>query len=225
MKKKTYKITSNWYEKKFKDFKIYYIAAEQPKILRKDGGGFGGGKHILEVLSHKFSKFDLILTNEKRSRIKRIGKKYFIYLTLSDIKLLIGSTFQKKREIGLKLTNNYFSNIFSKYFSEKEKFFTYERGIFAELLSKNFNPAILSRDDLNALTAFLPKIYAQKNGRNLDVASVYKNKQNIQLLYLEKLVNDFDDRIKKQYGENNWQEYFKKYILLFQDGYIRKISL
>ncbi|MDO8686809.1 MAG: DUF4263 domain-containing protein [Candidatus Berkelbacteria bacterium] len=224
-KKQEYIINSSFYGKKFRGFKLYYSGfKEQPKLLQKDGRGFSGGKHILEVLTHKLKKFELTLTSEKKSQIKKVGKKYFVYLAISDIRILNSSKIQKTREIGLKLTNNHFSQIFPKFFNEKEKFFSYERGMFAELLTRDFNPAILSRDDLNSLTAFLPKIYAQKKGKNLDVASVYKNKQSIQLLYLEKLVSEYEDRTKKKLSESNWQEYFRKYILLFQDGYIKKLE-
>lgn len=223
-KKNEYVIKSTFYGKKLNGFKIYYFGNEQPKILRKDGGGFNGGKHILEVLSHKLKNFEFTITSDKRSQIKKVGKKYFVYFTLTDIRLLNNSTFQKKREVGLKLTNNYLSTVFPRFFTTKEKFFTYERGMLAELLTKDFNPAILSRDDLSALTAFLPKIYSKAKGKSLDVTSVYKNKQSIQLLYLEKLISDFDDRTKKKYAEGNWQDYFRKYILLFQDGYIQKLE-
>lgn len=224
-KKQEYIINSSFYGKKFRGFKLYYSGfEEQPKILQKDGRGFSGGKHILEVLTHKLKKFELTLTSEKKSRIKKVGKKYFVYLAVSDIRILNSSKIQKTREIGLKMTNNHFSQIFPKFFNEREKFFSYERGMFAELLTKDFNPAILSRDDLNSLTAFLPKIYARAKGKSLDVTSVYKNKQSIQLLYLEKLISDFDNRTKKKYGESNWQDYFRKYILLFQDGYIQRLE-
>ena len=224
-KKQEYIINSSFYGKKFRGFKLYYSGfEEQPKLLQKDGRGFSGGKHILEVLTHKLKKFELTLTSEKKSRIKKVGKKYFVYLAVSDIRILNSSKIQKTREIGLKMTNNHFSQIFPKFFNEREKFFSYERGMFAELLTKDFNPAILSRDDLNSLTAFLPKIYARAKGKSLDVTSVYKNKQSIQLLYLEKLISDFDDRTKKKYGESNWQDYFRKYILLFQDGYIQRLE-
>lgn len=224
-KKQEYIINSSFYGKKFRGFKLYYSGfEEQPKILQKDGRGFSGGKHILEVLTHKLKKFELTLTAEKKSQIKKVGKKYFVYLAVSDVRILNSSKIQKTREIGLKMTNNHFSQIFPKFFNEKEKFFSYERGMFAELLTKDFNPAILSRDDLNSLTAFLPKIYARAKGKSLDVTSVYKNKQSIQLLYLEKLISDFDDRTKKKYGESNWQDYFRKYILLFQDGYIQRLE-
>jgi len=224
-KKQEYIINSSFYGKKFRGFKLYYSGfEEQPKILQKDGRGFSGGKHILEVLTHKLKKFELTLTSEKKSRIKKVGKKYFVYLAVSDIRILNSSKIQKTREIGLKMTNNHFSQIFPKFFNEREKFFSYERGMFAELLTKDFNPAILSRDDLNSLTAFLPKIYARAKGKSLDVTSVYKSKQSIQLLYLEKLISDFDNRTKKKYGESNWQDYFRKYILLFQDGYIQRLE-
>ncbi|MDO8490378.1 MAG: hypothetical protein Q7S47_03100, partial [bacterium] len=80
-KKQEYIINSSFYGKKFRGFKLYYSGfEEQPKILQKDGRGFSGGKHILEVLTHKLKKFELTLTSEKKSRIKKVGKKYFVYL-------------------------------------------------------------------------------------------------------------------------------------------------
>jgi len=94
-KKNEYVIKSTFYGKKLNGFKIYYFGNEQPKILRKDGGGFNGGKHILEVLSHKLKNFEFTITGEKRSQIKKVGKKYFVYFTLTDIRLLNNSTFQQ----------------------------------------------------------------------------------------------------------------------------------
>lgn len=221
---KAYVITSSFYGKRFRGFKVFYTTKEQPKLLQKNGRGFTGGKHILEVLSHKFKKFDLVLTDTKQSKIRKVGNKYVVHLTLQDIRLLNGSTFQKKRDIGLKLTNNYFNDLFPKHFSQRDKFFSYERGIFADLLTKDFNPALLSKNDTVALTKFVSKLFLKGAGKNVDVSSVYESKQGIQLMYLQKLVDDFEKKIEKKQSENKWQEYFKKYLLLFQDGYIQKIE-
>ncbi len=79
------KITNKGYGNRWKNFPIKYIG-ERPKLIRDDGG-FTSGKNILEFLSARFKKFELILCDTK-SRIKKKGKTYQVALSVHDLRTM-----------------------------------------------------------------------------------------------------------------------------------------
>jgi hypothetical protein len=58
----------------------------------------------------------------------------------------------------------------------------------------------------------------------LDIPTAYGTIKDAQLIYLKRLVAEFDAEIAKGHDEAWWQTYFAKNILYFQDNYIRQLS-
>ncbi|MBX4206000.1 DUF4263 domain-containing protein [Candidatus Microgenomates bacterium] len=225
-KRKVYKLTTKRLGKRFFNYKIFYSGFRTlPKELKKDGTGFAGLKHLLETLIARFGKFDLVLVNEKhKSKIVKRGKKYFTYLSTSDLKLFKSEKIQKSREVTLKVAYNFFSVLYPHFFENRERYHSYEPGLFSEILTKDFRPAMLSQEDIKAISKFNSRLFSHASGEKLTLETAYESKRDIQLLLLEKLISEFDNKITKHQSEAKWQDYFRKNILLFQEGYIQKIE-
>jgi len=217
-------IQNKGYGKNLFGTKIFYEGfPNRPKFVRDDGG-FSLGKHILETLQKRFSKFKLTLVKKNKSQVLKKGNLYHVRLSIKDWDELNKSKMARSRGLNLKIVNNHFVDIFPHYFKEKDKFFSYERGLFAEVLDDRFSPSQLSATDATALNKFLPKFLNYKFGADTSVDSLVGKKRGLQLIYLEKFTNDLERRIRKISREEDWQRYFKQNILLLQEGYIKIID-
>ncbi|GEM_PF-1522239 len=214
-------IQNKGYGKKLFGTKIFYEGFPgRPKFVRDDGG-FSLGKHILETLSSRFPKVKLTLVGKNKSQILKKGKLYHVHLSSKDWDELNKSKMARSRGLNLKIVNNHFVDIFPKHFKEKDKFFSYERGLFSEVLDERFSPSQLSSADATALNKFLPKFLNYKFGTDTSIDSLVGKKRGIQLIYLEKFTNDLERRIRRTAREEEWQKYFKQNILVLQEGYIK----
>lgn len=95
--------------------------------------------------------------------------------------------------------------------------------MFAGVLSPSLDPRVLSTEDQKAVTSFAAKIAADPKATGFDEKETVARKHQVQLLHLEKLITEFEDRLPKNLSENDWQSYFEEKILYFQDSYIKKL--
>lgn len=202
---------------------IYYTGfASTPKLLPKNGRGFGGLKHILELLGGKFKKFTLTITPEQDS-ITKDKSLVKVRLSAKAIKRLTQRKFDSNRELSLRLGNQLLAEVFPTYFTFGAQVFTYQKGIFAEILNKSFDSRTLAPEDRAAITKIFTETSAQPSAA-LDIPTAYETAKDVQLLYLKQLVGDFDREIEIGHDESWWQTYFSKNILFFQSNYIKKIE-
>lgn len=218
-------ITSRWYGKRFLNKEIHYVGfGKKPKFVKADGS-FTLGKHILEALSEKFKNFDLVISFNGKSLVKKEGRKTTVTLSFQDYSLFKKAFAEKKRVVATKVVKGQLPTLYPKFFSTTEKLIVYESGLFSELLSPTFDPARLGRADLDALIAFIPKLLGYKVGtESKAIKAVVSQKEVLQLSYLEKFISDLSKRLTKKQSESSWQKYFYENILLLQEGYIEKIE-
>lgn len=218
-RKKFILVSNKSYGNRFKGYKIYYEGAK-PKLL-KDDGAFRAGKAVLELLSSKFKKFNIIIS--KKSKIKKRGKSYHIYISASDLDQIYTQLFNRERDLKQRVVAKKFSEIFPKYFKEEERLFNYEKGIFFGILTKNFMPTILSTNDRKAINDFIPRFIASGvAGKSRSLSG--KLRSGLELKVLQEIASDLEKRIKIDKSESTWQDYLKDNILHIQQGYIAFIE-
>lgn len=212
-------VTNKSYGNRFKGYKIYYEGAK-PKLL-KDDGTFRAGKTILEFLSSKFRRFNIIIS--KKSKIKKKGRFYNVYIATNDLNQIQSQLFTRGRDLKQRVIAKKLSEILPKYFKEDERLFNYEKGMFAGVLTKNFMPTILSSNDRKAFGDFIPRFIASGiAGKNVSVSG--KLKSGLELKVLQEIALDLKKRIKADKSESTWQDYLKDNILHIQQGYIAFIE-
>jgi hypothetical protein len=207
----------------FNGTKVYYLGFdEQPKFLSKGGRGFGGLKHLLEHLKGKFRKFTLTFTPEEDS-VHKDGSLYKVRLSARSVKRFGKRRWDANRELNLRLANQLLAEALPTHFTGAVSIHIYQRGMFAEILGDSFDARLLAPEDRTALTRFVTGS-AGSTGAGLDIPAAYEAARDVQLLYLRRLVADFDARILEGHDESWWQGYFSKNILYFQDSYIRRLE-
>jgi len=220
----TYTIRSKAYGKRLIGRQVFYRGfPKKPGFLKAKGQGFPGGKHLIETLDAKFKKYKLILT-PRRDEIRRAGRRLEIFISENTLSRFNSIMFEKGREAKLDAMNIVLRRAFPSQFQRTDQVETYRRGMLTRVLTHTLDPRLLSMDDVRALTSFASKVASESKAIGFDEREAVKRKRDVQLLHLKRLVTEFEGRLTKRLGENEWQAYFAEKILYFQDNYIRKIE-
>ncbi len=221
---RSYIIKNKFYGKRFIGREVYYQGFKRkPDFLKPKGQGFPGGKHLLETLESKLKNVRLILTPAK-DHIVKVGKRRDVYISEKTLKRFNSIVRQKDRETKLDAMSIVLAAVFADTFGKTDRVETYRRGMFTRVLNDDFDPRFLSMEDVRAVTKFAAKLAADPHVVGFDERDAVRRKRNVQLIYLKKLIGEFEMRLTKNIGENDWQAYFSEKILYFQDSYIRKIE-
>jgi hypothetical protein len=210
------KISNKSYGKSLQGTKIYY-KGKKPKLLKADGS-FQFGKNIIESISVKFKKFHIILISGK-SKIEKSGQTYRFFISTVDLQKMSSILFGRSRDIKQRIIANIFAEIYPKQFKDNIPLFSYDKGLFKTILTKDFLPTILSTDDRQAINNFIPRFIASGvAGKRSGTTS--KLTAGIELKVLKEIASDLEKRIKSDKSESTWQDYLKTNILHIQQGYI-----
>jgi len=221
---RSYIIKNKFYGKRFIGQKIYYQGfGRKPSFLKAKGQGFSGGKHLLETLEAKLKKIRLILTRTK-DRIVKVGKRSDVYISEKTLRRFNAIVRQKDRETKLDAMSIVLAGVFSDTFGRTDRVESYRRGMLTHVLTDQLDPRVLSMEDIRAVSRLAARIAADPKTVGFDERDAVRRKRNVQLIYLKKLIAEFEMRLTKSIGENDWQTYFSEKILYFQDSYIRKIE-
>ena len=218
---RAYKLKGSYGE--FNGSKVYYLRFEQrPGFLPQNGRGFAGLKHMLEQLKRTLKKFSLTFTPSEDS-IKKDAGNFKVRLSAKTVRKFGQRRWNESRELNLKLAHQSLAQVFPDYFTGTGPARAYQRGMFAEILSSSFDPRLLAAEDRAAMTKFVTEAVGS-GASAADIPTAYRTSRDVQLLYLERLVQEFDKEVAAGHDEAWWQKYFSQNILFFQDNYIRKIE-
>lgn len=208
----------------FNGTKVYYLGfKKQPKFLSKSGRGFGGLKHLLENLKTRFKKFTLTFTSDQ-NKVSKEGSVYKVRLSEKTVKAFGQKRWNANRELNLKLSGEMLSEAFPKCFTDYKPPIAYQKGVLAKMFGASFDSRMLSQEDSAALTKLLTSSSLGGISKAVDIPTVYKSTKGTQLLYLQRLISEFETEVAKSHDEHWWQSYFEKKILYFHNSYIRQIS-
>ncbi|TQF27428.1 hypothetical protein UNPF46_30650 [Bradyrhizobium sp. UNPF46] len=175
-------------------------------------------KHTLEHLKKKFKNFTLTITPEDNSVLKD-GSLFKVRLSARVIKKYGTRRWDGTRQLNLKLGQQMLAEVYPEHFPSAS-YHAYQRGMFAEILT-SVDQRLISTEDREALTKF---VTGASTSQTLDIPTAYQAKQDVQLIYLRRLVEEFDAEVTTGHDESWWQKYFEKNILFFQESYIRRLE-
>jgi hypothetical protein len=218
-----YTIRSKTYGKALMGRQILYRGfRRKPAFLRAKGQGFPGGKHLLETLDKKFKTYRLVLT-PKTDAIRKKGKQIEVLVSEKTMKRFDAIVFEKSREMKLDAIRSVLGGAFPGEFESTKVTGKFKRDLLSEILVDDLDPRLLSMEDVRAVTSFAARIAADPKAIGMDEREIVKRTKSVQLIYLRKLIAEFEARLEKALAEGDWQSYFAEKILYFQDNYIKKI--
>ncbi len=207
-------VKNKGYGKGLQGIKIHY-EGQKPSTLKADGS-ITFGKHILELLTKTFTKFQWIITPSTDS----IEYKYGIHRVRTSVRTLsrmYQELFSRSKDIKVDILSDFFSIAYPGQFKAKTTS-SYSGGSLAKIIK----PEIVSKmspEDKDALNSFLPGYIAQESYSTVNLL-----KANAQIQTLEELAEGFKLEIGKGRSESWWQDYIKANILIIQQGYIKAIE-
>ncbi len=203
-----------------------------PSGLR--GSGFGltsVGYLILKALSEELGRFELTIHKTAPSAVRKSGKHPTVTLNHNDLSTIIDNLrrigAQRYRDQTLSVAQSLFSH-FPKVIKKPKEEAPYRGGELAALLA---NKAILksfSTKDVDTLGGFLPgflKYFGSTISVPKKLLALAKTRNAAEVVYLDKIVKEFERRLKrKTQDENDWQEFLREYILVFNTNYASSLE-
>jgi Domain of unknown function (DUF4263) len=221
---RSYTIKNRYYGKQYLGRKVFYQGfRRKPDFLKAKGQGFSGGKHLLETLEGKLKRIKLILTPAK-DRIIKAGSRHDVYISQKTLERFKAIIRERERETKLDAMSIVLASVFGGVFGRTDRIESYRRGMLSRVLTDGLDPRVLSMEDVRAVTKFAARIADSPKTVGFDERDAVRRKRSVQLIYLKKLIAEFELRLTRQIGENDWQAYFSEKILYFQDSYIRKVE-
>lgn len=216
---------------------------EVPTGLRKSGeflgfGFTGQGYRIVDALYKKLGKYDLKISRNERTAIKKLKTKYNVIIKESDLKRLLNHlrTITNEKSSELRLTvSSYLHDFYSTFFPKPSAAVIttgdYKKGELADVLDKTGIDTNLSKLDKDKLISFYPK-FLKSTTNNLaskaKLLSLSKSKNQTQVIYIETILKEYATKRKANPAESKWQDFLRDYILLFNLNYtdiIEKVNI
>lgn len=206
-------VSARFYGQDLKGIRIYF-EGKRPRSL-KDDGSIKLGKHILEALSKKFSKFRWIIT-ESEDSIRTERNIVRVRTSQGLLKRMSRDDWERGRDIKNDIVRRFFSIAFPEHFAAV-KSSTYVAGTLSAMLSKEVLPR-LSSEDKEAITAFIPEFAASEA-----IGAVSRLRATTEIKTLTDLAQNLEKEIVLEHAESWWQTYIEAKILLMQHGYIKSL--
>lgn len=200
--------------------------------LYREGYGFKGvGRYVLMELRERFGdSLQLIIEKDANSRVDRLKTKIKITFEFKELKRLLmelGQISREKTEASRQITRATLHKLFPRYFKVAQAVsgLSYTKDKITQLFeSEEDLGSRLSRNDINTLAKFYPT-FLEKHSEASTVAQglqiATQNKQITEKIYLEQVIAQFEKKLGRSvHKEFEWQEFLRKYILLFNTNYV-----
>ena len=189
----------------------------------------GSGFFIAEKIFNKWKrKFRVVITAADPSKISRQGLGVTLQIKHADLQRL-NQRYRKIKEQGAASARedvaDFLNDLSQKYFpaGKKKTSRDYSAGELAVILKKKEVLDNLDDSDREELNEFIPEYVSRipitlKSSKKLQV--VFDLLGAGQRVYLKKIIEEFEKRLKAAtQNENSWQEFLRKYILIFRNTY------
>lgn len=203
---------------------------KMPAGFYSSGRGLtSSGYFIAEKVFNKWKrKLRVVVTAGGPSKISRQGLGVTLQIKHSDLQRL-NQSFRKIKEQGTAAiredVTDFLNDLSPKHFpaGKKKTSRDYSAGELAALLKKDGVLDNLDDSDRDELNEFIPEYVSRipitlKSSKKLQV--VFDLLGAGQRVYLKKIIEEFEKRLRaKVQNENSWQEFLRKYILIFRNTY------
>jgi hypothetical protein len=206
------KITNPSYDD-FNGFEVKFIGFEKaPYPFWMNG--WPGGKYLLKSLQSKFGKFTLIISKEGKSNIYHVNNAVEVVMNFDDAMQLIRNLWQQNKYCAEKSVHQSLSAIFPEEYPDEVKYVLE--------LPEEIRGILPSRESLEKATSFLHRFRKYSLGEQTSLQ--LKTSRNIlQNINLENVLNKFEEKLKEDLLESDWQTFFENNLLVLNPGYIKLI--
>jgi hypothetical protein len=203
-----------------------------PPGLEKKGKGIlpkRAGYLLVKHLSNKLGEFDLVISNNSKTRIRKTQNKFRVTLSYPDLRFAQTALKEISNENFnnlLETANDILNKFFPRFFKTKSKasFIEYRGGRLEKILNKSKLLDNLSRKDILALANFFPdfiKYFGNTVKGQQKLVATLKNRDAVQAIFLDELVKKYEKRMAaKTQNEHSWQRFFSDNFLLFNPNYV-----
>src|ERR1700677_2450859 len=210
--------------------------AKLPSGFYKEGFGLAKpvGAFLVEQFTSKLGdRFELTIT-ETTTDIKKQGSLYHVYIAHADY-AEIQRTLKDFRKDSNTQCRGYvqqrLSQLFKKTFKVSKKSSNvpneYQQDRLAKIIKSSASIAKeLSKNDVTAVAELYAELLEKKRfGESVQQLKIIgASSRKTEKVILQKVVKEFESRLKKQLSENDWQIFLQKFILLFNTSYVQVLE-
>jgi hypothetical protein len=176
--------------------------------------GFATGKYLLEQLKGKFGEFELVVAKEETSRIDTKKTPTQVTLQYDDIMNIRRDFRRNYRLEGDKMVTKHLATLFPEMFAQESE---------ADLPT-DIREIDLSNEDIQKANQILPFLEKYDINSRSALKRLLASRKVLHYMYLEKVLQDFENRLKSEQEESEWQAFFKKNLLILNPGYMKIIE-
>jgi len=204
-----------------------------PSGLYTDGRGItAAGSRLLEQLSEKYgNRLRLCIANDRNSSVRKNPKTIKVTLNHDDLRALNSgyrALRQEKNQDLRELVDAFLQKTFPKVFKGSSKEFTsYASGTLARILSTPELIEHLSTNDRRAIQEFIPEFVKGMDFSLRSTSNIAFAKDGLgatQTIYLGKVVEEYERKLKTKSTENTWQKLLRQHILVLLHSYAAVIE-
>ncbi len=204
-----------------------------PSGLYTDGRGItAAGSRLLDQLSDKYgAKLRLCIAADQNSSIRKNQKSVRVTLNHDDLRALNsgyrGLRQERNQELR-ELVEAFLQKTFPKVFKGSSKEFTsYAPGTLARILNTPEIIEHLSTSDRRAIQEFIPEFVKAMDFSLRSTTNIAFAKDGLgatQTIYLGKVVEEYERKLKTKSTENTWQRLLRQHILILLHSYAAVIE-
>jgi hypothetical protein len=214
--------------------KILFKGFEKtPQGVYRNGYGIqrNGSYLVNEIKKRLGNNIALTIQVKGRSELRKVKRKYQLIFNYNDFQGLLQEHARlnnlKNQDYRNYLLNQLYGLFPNSKFVRKKELIpqgSYKADSLHDLInSSSFSITRLSANDLKALANILPK-FVDRHGATLlgpnDAKKVLALRNKSQRVYLDRIIADFESRLKrKHHNENEWQKFLRNYILFANSNY------
>jgi len=203
-----------------------------PKGFSTDGYGFvaPAGTFLTTALSGMFpSNIKMIICKKQKSSFVSSTKE--LTINHDDYLTILEPLKQFRSERNIK-SNQHVNFILKTLFPRRGKavgpvktLYSYEDDKLSKIIDGNKDIyKLLSKKDIDSICQLNTQLESQNKTEFKYIALHENNRKRNERAFLETIVKEFESRLKKVLSESDWQQFFRKYILLFNTSYVKAIE-
>lgn len=209
-----------------------------PKGFYKKGAGLDApaGTFLVNSLRDTINnKFQFEINKDQPTALKKIGRGFKILLNYSDylqIQEGLKDIRKEKNEVLRNFVTYKLGFLFTGYYDKPTKSFddtnTYQEDRISKII--HVNPNIidtLSKNDITSVAELYHQLLIKNKLSNKpqDLKIIGKTKDQNEKLYLQKVIEKFEEDInKRNLSESHWQIFLSQFILLFNTSYVKVLE-
>ncbi len=202
------------------DTKLLEDGRTLPKPVDKTGA-FPMGKNILESLIRTLKKFELTISKERTSSIRKAGDKFNVVLSDTDYSKMKQDAIDENADIKNDIIRRKFCLLYPKQYKRSTSPL-YRAGTLERIIPENGAVSLSVGDKARVRSLYSSAILSGLSKSSISSADIAKEKAIFELSTLEAYADALENKILKSKNEAEWQTYIREHILNLKEEYIAK---